>query len=59
MLTPCLLIPYEGVDGDGKLSDVGEGSDRPGGEGNCRLGAGGGFIAEALWTGPSMDGRDG
>ena len=58
-MAPCeLLIPYEGLEeGDGKLIDVGEGKDRPGGDGNCRLGAGGGFIPELLC--PSMLGRDG
>ena len=62
-MTPCeLLIPYEGMEGDGKLIDVGEGEgkDLPGGEGNCRLlGAGGGFIPDTLWIGPSMVGSDG
>lgn len=44
-----MLTANDGVDGDGTLSDVGEGrDDRPGGDGNCRLGAGGGFIPEAL-----------
>ncbi len=52
-MTDCEALPYEVAEGDGKLSDVGEGKERPGGEGNWRLGAGGGFIIEALRLGPS------
>lgn len=51
--TACDVAPNEGVDGDGKLSDVGEARERPGGEGNWRVeagggGGGGGFIKVIL-----------
>ena len=49
------LLPYETAPGEGKLTDVGDGSDRPGGDGNWRPGAGGGFMMEALRLGPSVD----
>ena len=32
--TDCDVAPKEGVEGDGKLSDVGEARERPGGDGN-------------------------
>lgn len=31
------------------MTEVGEGKDRPGGDGSCRLRAGGGFMMEAIW----------
>jgi hypothetical protein len=53
-----VLIPYDEADGDGKLSDVGDGRDRPGGDGSWRFGAGGGFIIDVLEDWLSVEYRD-